>query len=292
MDPLKLCKFGPAGTPITFKGDTLEIPQFLASKGLNAFEYQAVRRIQVNQEAQTKLGVEAGKHNVWLSLHAPYAVNLSSEDPKVVEGSKQRLVLSLKAASYMKAHQVVFHPGYYGKLEKEEALKLCVDALKEVVQTARSEGIKDVFLGPETTGKVSQVGDLSEILTMCEEVDMVRPTIDWAHIHARGRGAISSKDSYTQILEEIERRLGSKALKNLHCHYTPVEFGDAGERKHHTMEEVGFGPPFEPLAQVIAEQRLSLVIISETPALEIDSLKMKDAVAQALRVKRRKQRSR
>ncbi|MEM1537890.1 MAG: TIM barrel protein [Candidatus Nezhaarchaeales archaeon] len=279
MDRSNLCRFGPAGTPITFKGDTLEIPRFLASIGLNAFEYQAVRRIQVNMEAQTKLGVEADKYNVWLSLHAPYAVNLSSEDPKVLEGSKQRLVLSLKAASYMKAHQVVFHPGYYGRLDRREALKLCIQALKEVVQTVKSEGVKDVFLGPETTGKLSQVGDLEEVLTMCEEVEMLRPTIDWAHIHARSRGGINSKDDYLKVLTEVERRLGS--FKHLHCHYTPVEFGSTGERKHHTMSEAGFGPPFEPLAQIIAEQGLSLIIISETPALEMDSLKMKEVLTQA-----------
>lgn len=221
--------------------------------------------------------------DVWLTAHAPYFVNLSARDEDTRKKSIDRLVSTLKVAQLLNAHQVVFHPGYYGGLPKQEALKLCIEGMKEAVERAKAEGVRKAYLGPETTGKKSQVGDLNEILTMCEEVDMTLPTVDWAHLHARGIGAIKSKGDYAKMLDEIEKRLGLDVVKNLHCHYTPVEFTDKGEKEHHTMEEPGYGPDFEPLAELIAELGFNPVIISESPILDLDSIRMKTIVERFLR---------
>jgi deoxyribonuclease-4 len=100
--------------------------------------------------------------------------------------------------------------------------------------------------------------------------------IDWAHIHARGFGLIKGKDDYAKILNEIEKRLGTQAAKNLHVHYTLVEFTEKGEKIHHTMSEPGYGPSFRPFAELIHEFDLKPVIISESPVLDRDSIKMRD----------------
>lgn len=259
----------------------IETPRFLRDEGLDALEYQAVRGVRISESDAVKLGEIAKDCDVWLTLHGPYFINLSGEEATIA-ASKDRLIDSLKAASWMGAHQVVFHPGYYGKRSPKEALDMCIKAMKEVVEKAKSLRIKGVFLGPETTGKVSQVGSLDEILSMCEEVEMTSPTIDWAHIHARGREAIKEKNDYLKLIDEIEKRLGSDAVKNLHCHYTPVESTAKGEKCHHAMGE-GFGPNFEPLAEIIVELGLSPVIISESPVLDIDSIKMKKILEEKAR---------
>lgn len=272
-------RFGPAGKPPRFKGPIVETPCFLHDEGLDAFEYQAVRGVRISQKDADELGSVARESDVWLSLHGPYFVNLSGEKATVM-ASRQRILDSLKAASWMGAHQVVFHPGYYGMRIASEAVDMCIRAMQAIVEDAKALGIKGVALGPETTGKQSQVGSLDEILTMCEKVELTAPTIDWAHIHAREGGKIKTKDDYLKVLEEIEKRLGSEAVKNLHCHYTPVEFTAKGERRHHTLDEPNFGPPFKPFAELIVEQRLRPVIISESPVLDVDSIKMRDLVLQ------------
>lgn len=269
-------RFGPAGKPPRFKGPMPELPAFLASEGLDLLEYQAVRGVRIKEPLARQLGEEARKHDVLLTLHGPYFINLSSPEEEKVEKSIERIVRSAQAASWMGAVRVVFHPGYYGKLSPSEALKRCIKAMEEAVERIRSLGIKGVYLGPETTGKVKQVGSLEEIIAMCESVDDTLPTVDWAHIHARGMGCIRGKDDYLRLLDQIEGRLGSKVVENLHCHFTLVEFGKGGEKKHHTLDEKGYGPPFEPLAEIIAEQGYSWTIVSESPVLDVDAIKMKE----------------
>ena len=278
---MSMPRFGPAGKPPSFKGPTPETPRFLREESLDALEYQATRGVRIKQEEAEELGRVAKECDVALSIHAPYFINLSGE-PQTVENSKKRLVDSAIAASWMGAYAVVFHPGYYGKRDKREAFEMCLKALSEVVEEIKARGVKEVYLAPETTGKVSQVGTLDEVLELCESLDMTRPTVDWAHMHARGGGSINTKVDYLKIIEKIEARLGFEAVKELHTHYSLIEYGSTGERKHHNLDEEGYGPPFRPLAEVIAEQGLTPVIICETPALDVDAVKMREIMLEVL----------
>ncbi len=280
-------RFGPAGVPQGFRKLKLpvtEVPKYLYDEGLDAFEYQAVRwggKPQIRRKDAERLAERARENDVWLTLHGSYFINLCG-DMKTIEASKERLLACLTAASWMKAPIVVFHPGFYGGKTQSEALKLCIKAMKDVVESMESLGIKGVHLGPETMGKLSQVGSLEEILTLCESVPLTKPVIDWAHIHARGMGELKTLDEFRKVLETIEKRLGSEAVKNLHCHFTRVEFAKGGEKRHHTLDESDFGPDFEPLATLIAELDLKPVIISESPILDVDARKMRDMVLEKL----------
>jgi len=275
-------RFGPAGIPLAFemlKRPVEDVPDYLRSEGLDAFEYQAVRwgpKPQIKKENAEKLGNKAKKHDVRLSVHGSYFINFCG-DALTVEASKRRLISCITAADWMEAHEVVFHPGFYSK-SHEEDLQRCVKAMSEVVEFIKSSGIADVSLAPETSGRIFQLGSLDETLTLCEKVESTKPTIDWAHLHARERGKLKKIDDFRQVIDEIERRLGANTVKELHCHYTRVEFGRMGERRHHTMDETEYGPDFEPLAMLIAELDLNPVILSESPILDIDSQKMQDIV--------------
>lgn len=281
-------RFGPAGVPPHFKELKLsveEFPRYLQEEGLDAFEYQATRwgpKPQMKKESAEKLGENAKKHDVWLTVHGSYFVNLCGEE-ETIEASKNRLVACVTAAEWMDARKVVFHPGFYGKRSREEALKVCTKAMKEVIERLKALGITKVHLGPETTGKKSQLGSLNEILTLCENVEQTEPTIDWAHIHARDGGLIKTKGDYAKIIDEIENRLGTKSVKNLHVHYTPVEFTEKGEKVHHIMAEPGYGPRFRPFAELIHELDLKPVVISESPILDKDSIKMRDILLEILK---------
>ena len=281
-------RFGPAGTPPAFrelKKPIVELPKFLRDEGLDALEYQAVRwgpKPQMKREDAEKLGVKAKENDVWLTVHGSYFINFCGKE-ETVEASKKRLIACVTAADWMKAHLVVFHPGFYGKMSPKEALNSCVKAMGEVVEAMDRLGIKDVKLGPETMGKLSQFGSLDEILTVCEKLERTVPVIDWAHIHARERGKFKTIDDYRKVLDEIEKRLGSDSVKNLHCHFTRVEFTDKGEKCHHTLDETDYGPDFRPLAQLIAENDLKPVIISESPILDVDSIKMRNMLIEELR---------
>jgi len=89
-------------------------------------------------------------------------------------------------------------------------------------------------------------------------------------------------------MDTIEKRLGSEALKNLHCHYSHIEFTDKGERKHHNLDMAEYGPDFKFLARLVAERGLKPVIACETPNLDIDAQKLRGMVLKELKVRGRK----
>ena len=71
--------------------------------------------------------------------------------------------------------------------------------------------------------------------------------------------------------------------KYLHCHFSKIEYTKMGERKHLTFEDKIFGPEFEPLAQVLANNKLCPNIICESDgAMDTDTLFMKDVYNKSL----------
>ena len=274
-------RFGPAGVPPTFrlmKATLLDVPRLLREEGLDAFEYEAVhwgKKPQMRKEEAEKLGYEARQNDVWLSLHGSYFMNFCGKNT-IVEDSKQRLTACATAAEWMGAHVVVFHPGVYGKMPHERALKMCVEALREVVDRVESLGIRNVKIGPETMGRIYQLGSLEEVLILCETVERTQLVIDWSHLHARDFGRFRKVDDFRKVVERIENRLGTEAVKTMHCHFTKIEFTDKGERRHRTLEEPRYGPDFRLLAKVIVEFDMKPTIISESPILDLDAIRMRD----------------
>ncbi len=274
-------RFGPAGVPPTFRvmrATMADVPKLLRGEGLDAFEYEAVqwgKKPQMREEEAERLGVESRQNDVLLSLHGSYFINFCGRDT-IVEDSKQRLIACAIAAEWMGADVVVFHPGVYGRLPHEEAIKMCVKALQDVIKRMRSLGIETVKIGPETMGRTYQLGSLEETLTICERVERTRLVVDWSHLHARDLGRFRKAADFRKVVESIENRLGTDAAKTMHCHFTKIEFNEKGERRHHTLDEPRYGPDFRLLAEVITEFDLKPTIISESPILDVDAIKMRD----------------
>jgi deoxyribonuclease-4 len=281
-------RFGPAGVPPSFramKAALTDVPRLLREEGLDAFEYQAVRwgaKPQIRREDAEKLGLKAKENDVLLSLHGSYFINLCG-GKETVEASKDRLIACATASQWMGSKIVVFHPGFYGRKPPKEVFKECLEALKDVAGRLKSLGIREVKLGPETMGKPTQFGSLEEVLALCEQAERTQPVIDWAHLHARDRGRFKTVNDFRVVVEEIERHLGTETVKNMHCHFTKVEFTDKGEKCHHTLDEAEYGPEFEMLAKVIVDFKLNPVIISESPVLDVDAVKMRNILKEKMK---------
>jgi deoxyribonuclease-4 len=260
------------------KAALADVPRLLQEEGLDAFEYEAVRwgkKPQIKKEDAEELGLAAKENDVWLSLHGSYFINFCGSN-QIVEASKQRLIACVTAAKWMNAYVVVFHPGFYGENSPKQAFGMCLKALQETVETIQSLGIRDVKIGPETMGRLFQLGSLDEVMRLCEMVEQTQLVIDWSHLHSRDQGRFRTVDDFRRVVEEVETRLGTEVVENMHCHFTKIEFTSKGEKRHHTLEEARYGPEFEMLAKVISEFRLKPVIISESPILDIDAARMRD----------------
>jgi len=287
-------RFGPAGMPLGFKllkQPVTEMPKFLRAEALDSFEYEMVRwgpKPQIKQQVAEELGKKALEHDVWLTAHGSYFINLTSVNKETLEASKKRLLACVQGANWMQAHIVVFHPGSYASRPPKQVFEICASAMEEVVEKMRSIGITKVHLAPEMMGKPSQFGSAEEVLTLCERVDLTEPNVDWAHLHARERGRFKTIDDVRRVMDQIEKRLGADTLRNLHCHYSHIEFTDKGERRHHNLDRPEYGPDFKFLAKLIAERDLKPVIACETPNLDLDAQKLRDMVLQEIERKGKK----
>lgn len=272
-------RLGPAGNPDDYSGSSIGAPKFIREEGLSAYEYQGTRGVRIKEENARELGENAKEYDVWVTIHGQYWINFASQKEETIKKSKERLFKAARIGAMMNAHQVVFHPAYYSDRGEEEALKLVIEGVEEVAQKLEDKNI-DILLGPETAGKKTQLGSLDEIIQICQKVPMCAPTIDFAHIHGRENGALESEDDYLKIFNRIEDTLGSEAVQNLHTHFTELEYGEKGEKKHLTYGSE-YSPPFRPLAQVIIENGYTPVIISESPILDKDALKFKKILTES-----------
>jgi len=266
-----------------------DVPRLLHEEGLNAFEYQASRwgpKPQIKVENARQLGESATKNDVRLSMHGSYFINFSGKK-EVVEASKRRLIACATGADWMGAYVVVFHTGFYGLFDKEYAFKTCLEALKEVSAEMRSLGLK-VKLGPESMGRKFQVGSLEEILTINEQIEGTQLVLDWGHLHARELGRFKKLEDFRAVAEKVEERLGTEKLRDMHCHFSAIEFNLQGEKMHHTLDEKRYGPDFQMLAEVIADFQMHPTMICESPILDVDARKMQTALRAVLEGRQQK----
>lgn len=275
-----MIRFGPSGNSASFYEQgfksSVQMPGWLRQLGLNAYEYQCSRGVNISEATARNIGQEAIENDIFLSIHAPYYINLASQEKEKRVGSKKYILDTMTCAKWMGAKRIVVHTGSYSKVDKKLALSLAVEAMKEVMAEAQEAGLDNVVICPEVLGKQNQLGSLDEIIELCQIDEKLIPTVDFGHIHARGLGALNSVDDFLDVLDRLENSLGRDRLKHLHCHFSRVEFTKGGEKKHWSFEDVQFGPEFKYLAEAIYKKRIEPVIICESREnMAEDALKLK-----------------
>ncbi|MFH1248609.1 MAG: TIM barrel protein [archaeon] len=270
---LKL-RLGTAGLPLACKGKTLaEGIGYTSSIGLNAFEVEFGRGVRGEKEEWKKARIAAQKNDILLSCHAPYWINCCSPIKEKRELSCRNLLETAKAAEILGAYIIVFHPGYFQKQTYESALGNCLRVLNEVEEKMKKQKL-NCFLGAETTGKPSAFGSLQDNIKLSKEIKNLRPVIDFAHLHARTNGGIKTEQDYQEIFNSIESELGKEYLNPLHCHFTEIQYSIKGEIRHLPLGSNN-SPDMNMLARVISNNKYNLTMISESPLIEKDALKMK-----------------
>lgn len=270
-------KFGPAGNSESFTAmgykSSLQVPEYIVKMGLDAFEYQCGRGVNIGQEKAEQLGKRAAERGITLSLHAPYYISMSSVEPEKRQNSIRYILESARAVNAMGGNRIVVHTGSCGKISREEALSLAVDTMKSAIAALDAEGLSSVRICPETMGKINQLGTLEEVLTLCELDERLLPCIDFGHLNARTLGAVNSKEAFTAVLEAVENRLGAARLSEFHSHFSKIEYTTGGEKKHLTFADTVFGPSYEPLMELVAQKNLSPTFICESAGTQAEDAK-------------------
>jgi len=266
-------RFGTAGIPIsTPKRSTIDGIIHVRNLGLDAMELEFVRGVNLKPELAKKIKYVAKKHDVLLTAHAPYYINLNATEKAKVEASKKRIIQSAERLHEAGGWSVVFHAGYYLKQDPGKVYEKIKNELKDIVKNLGDRGI-EVWIRPELTGKPTQFGDLKEVVKLSEEIELVLPTIDFAHAHARNKGKCNTAEEWREMLSFMEDRLGREALDNMHIHISGINYGEKGEKNHLNLQESDMN--WEDLLRVLKEFRVKGVVISESPNIEGDAILMK-----------------
>jgi deoxyribonuclease-4 len=148
-------------------------------------------------------------------------------------------------------------------------------------------GDTSVKLGIETMGKLNQLGTLEEVIAQCRIAPgRLVPVVDFGHLNCREQGkAFPDRDAYRRVFDTIGSDLGDEIARNLHCHFSKIEYTGAGEKRHLTFEDdpQSFGPLPEPFCEMLACEGLTPTVICESAGTQAeDALYMKKLYRSAM----------
>lgn len=277
-------RFGPAGNPESFYATgaqhSHEMPAYLRGLGLDAYEYQFGRGVSILRPTAERIGAEARANGIAMSVHAPYFINLASEEPEKVANSIGYILESCEAAGWLNATRVVMHPGSAKDASgRGGALERAIPVLREALRQADERGyLKDIALCPEVMGKMNQLGSLEEVVALCRVDERLIPCVDFGHLNARLQGGMTTSEQFRGACLAIADGLGRERLARMHVHFSRIEYTAGGEKQHWTMADTRFGPDFEPFAEVVAEMDLDPTVICESRDTQAsDALGMRNA---------------
>ena len=265
-------RIGTVGTPRSAPkkpGGAVGAVMRLRELGLEAFEIGWVRSVRVKEETCALIKEAGADHDVALSVHAPYFINLNADDDEWPK-SRKRLMDAAHYGNLAGATDIIFHPGSYFGRAPEEVLEKAIPRLQGCVDELRAAD-NPATLRPETMGKGALLGSLQDALEMSREIEGVEPCVDFSHLHARaGDGTRNSYDEWTEVIKRYKKALGARALKRMHIHLSGIEYGPKGEQNHLMLAESDFD--LEGLLRALHDGGCGGRIMCESPIMEDDAL--------------------
>jgi deoxyribonuclease-4 len=258
-------RFGTVGAPPTTPapGGTAIAIRHMRELGFGHLEIAWTQSVRVSDETCAEIKAASEKHSITLSIHAPYFINLNSQTDELMQKSDARLLAAARKGFLAGAKDIVFHPGSYHNQDRAVVYQRAKVKLTELTALLKSEGV-DVFLRPETMGKVAMFGTLEECVHLAADVPGVLPAIDWAHLHARtGDGTFNSYEEFAAAFDLIRRELGEHGLQHMHSHMSGIEYTSKGEKLHIPLNEADFR--YRELLQAFIDYKAAGTVGVEAP---------------------------
>jgi deoxyribonuclease IV len=246
-----MIRFGPAG--LGSVKDSLDTLEKYNELGIRACEIAFTYGVYIkNKEDALRIKRKANELGIKLSIHAQYWINLNSEEKEKIENSMKRILQCCEVANWLGAEVVVFHPGFYGKKAKEKTYENIKEKIIQLQEEIKKRNWK-VKLAPETTGKKNVFGSIDEIARLVTDTGCYF-CIDFAHILARYKNYNFKK-------------VFSKFKGDLHIHFSGIEYGEKGEKRHKKTSEKNW----KELLMNVPKNR-EITIINESPLPVEDSI--------------------
>lgn len=272
-------KFGPAGMCEMAASekikDTEKFMPWLAEKDLNAFEYQCGRGVRLSAKKAEIIKNSAQNAGISISLHAPYFISLASAEEEKRINSIEYIRQSAVAVNMLGGNRIVVHPGGLGKMTRKDARELAGETLVKAQRVLDDNEMSDIHICPEVMGKINQLGDLDDIIAFCKLDERFIPCIDFGHLNSRTEGSLQSVEDYIRVFDILSNELGKERIKNMHVHFSKIEYSKGGEVRHLTFEDCIYGPSPEAFIESIVKYNMTPTIICESAGTQTaDSVAM------------------
>jgi len=254
------------GSHVSYKKDTQLVGSVKEALGYGANTFmfytgapQNTTRYDIDSE-KTKEAINLlNENNIDINniiVHAPYIVNMASDNEFAVDFLKQEI----KRVEELGMTKLVLHPGNSVKLTREEGINNIINNLNKV-------GKSNVTICLETmAGKGTELGvTFLELKQIIDGVDYdLGVCLDTCHINDAG---YDIKD-FDKVLEEFDNVIGLKYLKCIHINDSKNEIG-AHKDRH---ENIGYGTlGFDNIINILYNEKIKDVPkILETPYVKSD----------------------
>ena len=252
-----MIRFGISGLPPQ-DGDDATFLDSLVERGHSAYELAFVKGFPWKERRCERFGGLAAERGIAVSIHAPYFAILTSDDPEKAKQTRAALEHTMKLGAALGSRVIVAHTGYTKGRTAEELHAVAAQGLQSIEPKIRHLG---VALGLEVGGSERAFGTLGDIALLAEQFAFVHPVVDWAHLHAMSRGALTTKEAFLGVFAFLRDNFPGWTLDPLHCQFTDNEFGHAGEIRHVPYGEGSLR--VAPMIEAAVEAGVRMTLISE-----------------------------
>jgi len=230
----------------------------LVEQGHRALELPFVTGFPWKEKRCRQFGELAAERDIRLSVHAPYFAVLTVQEEEKGAQCLAALEHTMKLGKWLRAPVIVAHLGNTHGEEPADLMDRVRARLSAVEPKVAALG---VGLGLETAGSERSFGSLGDIAQLAAEFSLVRPVIDWAHVHAITGGGLTSKEAFLSVFAFLKASFPGWMIQPLHAQFTDNEFGKSGEIRH-----IPYGSGslrVTPLLEAALEAGVSMNLISE-----------------------------
>jgi deoxyribonuclease-4 len=194
-----------------------------------------------------------------LVVHAPYIINIGTNDNRKHAIATQTLKTEVYRTKEIGCRYLVLHPGNAIGITKEQAIENIARAINKINLVN-----KEVIICLETmSGKGTEIGrnfqELAEIIKLIDNKKLIGVCLDTCHINDAGY----DNANIEQVLNDFDQVIGLNYLKVIHLNDSKNVKGASKDRH----ENIGYGTiGFNTLLKYVYDKRLiGIPKILETP---------------------------
>ena len=195
-------------------------------------------------------------------VHAPYIINLATDDLVKREFSCNFLKEEIERVETLGFHYLVLHPGSHVGAGVDTGIQNIANSLNKIID----KDTKVVILLETMAGKGTEVGksfeELESIISKIKQKENIGVCLDTCHINDAGYDL----NYFDKVLDSFDKIIGLDKLKCIHVNDSKNMIGSHKDRH----ENIGLGYiGFDNLIDIIYNKRLdNIPKILETPYID------------------------